>query len=97
GATLGPQVGATAGLSLLATYIFYGLVTSSATGVFGAQFLDDTGIWTDQPSWAGFVVGGLALVVVLWLAIVPARRATSTLLVIEGLTVLLIVLIALVA
>ena len=34
---------------------------------------------------------------VLWLAIVPARRATSTLLVIEGLTVLLIVVIALIA
>jgi len=60
GATLGPRAGATAGLSLLGTYTFYGLVTASATGVFGAQFLDDTGIWTDQPSWAGFVVGGLA-------------------------------------
>ena len=33
----------------------------------------------------------------LWLAIVPARRATSTLLVIEGVTVLLIVVIALIA
>jgi amino acid transporter len=97
GATLGPRAGATAGLSLLATYTFYGLVTASATGVFGAQFLDDTDIWNDQPSWAGFVVGGLALVLVLWLAIVPARRATTTLLVIEGLTVLLIILIALVA
>jgi amino acid transporter len=97
GATLGPQAGATAGLSLLATYTFYGLVTASATGVFGAQFLDDTGIWTDQPDWAGFVVGGLALVLVLWLAIVPARRATTTLLVIEGVTVLLILLIALFA
>ena len=97
GATLGPRAGATAGLSLLGTYTFYALVTASATGVFGAQFLDDTDIWTDQPSWAGFVVGGLALVLVLWLAIVPARRATSTLLVIEGLTVLLIVVIALIA
>ena len=97
GATLGPRAGATAGLSLLGTYTFYALVTASATGVFGAQFLDDTDIWTDQPSWAGFVVGGLALLLVLWLAIVPARRATSTLLVIEGLTVLLIVVIALIA
>ena len=97
GATLGPRAGATAGLSLLGTYTFYGLVTASATGVFGAQFLDDTGIWTDQPSWAGFVVGGLALVLVLWLAMVPARRATSTLLDIEGITVLLILVIALVA
>ncbi len=97
GATLGPRAGATAGLSLLGTYTFYGLVTASATGVFGAQFLDDTDIWTDQPSWAGFAVGGLALVLVMWLAMVPARRATSTLLAVEGITVLLIVVIALVA
>ena len=97
GATLGPRAGATAGLSLLGTYTFYGLVTASAAGVFGAQFLDDTGIWTDQPTWAGFVVGGLALLFVAWLAIVPARRATTTLLVIEGVTVLLILVIALVA
>ena len=33
GATLGPQAGATAGLSLLGTYTFYGLVTASASGV----------------------------------------------------------------
>jgi amino acid transporter len=97
GATLGPRAGATAGLSLLATYTFYGLVTASATGFFGAQFLTDTGLWEDQPGWSGFVVGGLALVLVLWLAVVPARRATTTLLVIEGLTVLLILVIALFA
>ncbi len=56
GATLGPQAGATAGLSLLGTYTFYGLVTASATGVFGAQFLDDTE-HLDRPAELGRVRG----------------------------------------
>ena len=97
GATLGPQAGAVAGLGLLATYTFYGLVTASATGIFGAAFLDQIGLWTSPPSWSGFLIGGLALIVVLYLAIVPARNATSILLVIEGLTVLLILVIAVLA
>ncbi len=97
GATLGPQVGATAGLSLLATYTFYGLVTASATGVFGAQFLDQIGVWNAPPDWAGFLIGGLALLLVLVLAIAPTHKATSTLLTIEGATVLLIVAIAVIA
>ena len=60
-------------------------MTASATGVFGAQFLDDTDIWTDQPSWAGFVVGGLALRPRAVAGDRPRpRRATSTLLGIEG-------------
>jgi amino acid transporter len=96
GATLGPRAGAVAGLGLMGTYVFYGLVTASASGVFGSAFLDSVGIWTGQPDWAGFLIGGLALLLVLFLAIVPARRATSVLLSVEGITVLLIVVIAVV-
>jgi amino acid transporter len=94
GATLGPRAGAVAGLGLLGTYVFYGLVTSSAAGIFGAAFLDQVGIWTGQPWWAGFLVGAVALALSLFLTIVPARRATSILLSVEGITVLLIVVIA---
>src|SRR6478672_7185718 len=61
GATLGARAGAVAGLGLMGTYVFYGLVTASASGVFGSAFLDEVGIWTGQPDWAGFLVGGLAL------------------------------------
>ena len=96
GATLGPRAGAVAGLGLMGTYVFYGLVTASASGVFGSAFLDEVGIWTGQPDWAGFLVGGLALLLALFLAIVPARRATSVLLTVEGVTVLLILVIAVV-
>ncbi|HEX5561207.1 MAG TPA: APC family permease [Nocardioidaceae bacterium] len=94
GATLGPRAGMVAGLGLMGTYVFYGLVTASASGVFGSAFLDDVGVWNHQPAWAGFLIGGVALVVALLLAVVPARRATSVLLSVEGLTVLLILAIA---
>lgn len=91
GATLGSHAGAVAGLSLMGTYVFYALVTSSAAGIFGASFLDIIGVWNDQPSWAGFLVGFIALALALFLAIVPAKRAAEVLLSAEGITVALIV------
>lgn len=93
GATLGPRAGAIAGMGLMATYIFYALVTSSAAGIFGASFLDRIGIWNDQPWWAGFIVAALALATSLVLTILPAKRGTTILLVVEGITVLLIIII----
>jgi amino acid transporter len=94
GATLGPRAGAVAGLGLMGTYVFYGLVTASAAGIFGASFLDSVGLWNGQPWWAGFVVGAVALGLALALTVLPARRATSILLTVEGVTVLLILAIA---
>ncbi|MGI8992698.1 MAG: APC family permease [Nocardioidaceae bacterium] len=93
GATLGSRAGAVAGLGLMGTYAFYGLVTGSAAGIFGADFLDRLGIWTDQPWWSAFVVAAVALGLALVLAIIPAKGATSLLLTVEGITVLLIVVI----
>ena len=77
GATLGPRAGAIAGLGLMGTYVFYALVTASAAGIFGASFLDIVGVWNNQPWWAGFLVGAVALALALLFTIVPARRATS--------------------
>jgi amino acid transporter len=94
GATLGPRVGAIAGVGLMGTYIFYGLVTSSAAGIFGAKFLDQIGVWNSQPWWSGFVLAAVALVLAYLLTVMPAKNATSILLSIEGITVLLIVTIA---
>jgi amino acid transporter len=96
GATLGARAGAVAGFGLMGTYVFYALVTSSAAGIFGSAFLDSLGIWTNQPDWAGFLVGGIALVLALFLAVVPARRAGAVLLSVEGATVTLILVIAVV-
>ena len=94
GASLGARAGAVAGIGLMGTYVFYALVTSSAAGIFGSAFLESLGIWTNQPDWAGFLVGGIALVLALTLAIVPARRAGAVLLSVEGATVALILVIA---
>jgi amino acid transporter len=94
GATLGPHAGAIAGLALIGTYTFYGLVTASAAGIFGASFLDVIGVWNDQPWWSGFLVGGIALALALVLAIIPAKRAGAVLLSTEGVTVLVIIVVA---
>ncbi len=94
GATLGPHAGAVAGLGLIGTYTFYGLVTSSASGIFGSAFLDEIGLWNNQPWWSGFLVGAVGLALALLFSIVPARNSTSILLSAEGITVLLIVVVA---
>jgi amino acid transporter len=96
GATLGAPAGAIAGLALFGTYVFYALVTSSAAGIFGSAFLDIIGVWNNQPDWSGFVVGFVALVLALFLAVVPAKRAASVLLSVEGITVALILVVSLV-
>jgi amino acid transporter len=50
GATMGSRNGVVAGWGLIGTYTFYGCVTSMATGIFGAKFLDEIGIWHKQPA-----------------------------------------------
>ncbi|HET6876011.1 MAG TPA: APC family permease [Jatrophihabitans sp.] len=96
GLTLGARTGVVSGLALFATYVFYGVVTSSAAGLLGSAFLDGIGVWHNPPEWGKFVIAGAALLGALWLTIMPARRGTTTLLVIEGLTVALILAISVV-
>ncbi len=90
GATLGPRAGVVAGWGLMGTYIFYAVVTASAAGIFGSAFLEAVGIWHNPPSWAPFVLAAVALVLVLFLAVMPARRGAGVLLSVEGVTVVLI-------
>ena len=96
GATLGPRLGVVAGWALLGTYVLYGVVTSTAAGIFGATFLDSFGIWTRQPPWAGFLIGAVALLGVYLLAIGSVRGATRILLSIESVTVALILVVVVV-
>ncbi|MDQ1618862.1 MAG: hypothetical protein QOE19_1431 [Actinomycetota bacterium] len=93
GATLGPRTGVVSGLALFATYVFYGVVTASATGILGTDFLNKVGLWDNPGRWGPFVLAALALVGSLALTIAPARRGTSTLLLIEGATIALILLV----
>jgi amino acid transporter len=78
----------------MGTYTFYGVVTSTAAGIFGADFLDALGIWTNQPEWAPFLVGAIALAGVWALAASNIREGTRVLLVIEGTTVALILIVS---
>jgi amino acid transporter len=96
GATLGARAGVISGWALMGTYTFYGVVTSTAAGIFGAEFLDALGIWTNQPDWAPFLVGAIALAGVWALAAANIREGTRVLLVIEGTTVALILIVSVV-
>jgi amino acid transporter len=96
GATLGARAGVISGWALMGTYSFYGVVTSTAAGIFGADFLDALGIWTNQPEWAPFLVGAIALAGVWALAASNIREGTRVLLVIEGTTVALILIVSVV-
>jgi len=96
GATLGARSGVVAGWSLMGTYGFYGCVTSMAAGIFGAAFLDAIGIWNNPPDWAGFLIGGIALLGVCYLGIRPVKHGTRFLLIVEVTTVALILLVCLV-
>lgn len=96
GATMGPRAGVVAGWGLLGTYTFYGVVTATASSRFILSFLDSTGIWSSPPD--GLVLALVVLVVagVFWLTISPIRLGTRFLLVVEGATVALILVVALV-
>jgi amino acid transporter len=96
GATLGARPGVVSGWSLLGTYTFYGVVTSTACGILGTSFLQSVGVWPSPPWWGPFVISALALVVVYLLTVSPVRVGTRVLLSVEGTTVLLIVLVSVV-
>jgi len=93
GATLGPRAGLVAGWGLLGTYTFYAVVTSTAAGIFGTAFLGAIKVWPHPPTWAPFVLAGVALALTLLLAVLPARRGTNVLLSVEGATVALILIV----
>jgi amino acid transporter len=94
GATLGARTGLISGFALFGTYCFYGVVTSTAAGIFGTDFLAAIGVWPNPPSWAPFALAAVALLGSLALTVAPARRGTSVLLSVEGATVALILVVS---
>jgi amino acid transporter len=90
GVTLGPRTGFVAGWALLGTYLAYAATTLAGVGLFGATFLNDTGVWHGQ-HWIPLSLAALA--VIWFLAEFDTRISTRTLLSIEGVTVTLIVLV----
>src|SRR5215218_2701567 len=96
GASLGSRAGVVSGWALMGTYTFYGVVTATASGIFGADFLDSLGIWTNQPGWAPYAVGAVAFAGVWALAASNIREGTRVLVVIEATTVALILIVSVV-
>jgi len=93
GATLGPSAGVISGWALAGTYTFYGMVTSMAGGRFASNFLNAIGVWKNPPTWSGFLLGMIAMVLIWLIAATPARAGTRVVLVAEAVTVLLIIIV----
>lgn len=94
GATLGPRAGVVAGWALFGTYVLFAVITAAASGIFAATFFGDVGIWHNPPDWAPFAIVPFVLVLVWALAFISARGATQAVLLFEGVTVTLIVVVA---
>ena len=95
GVTLGPRSGAFSGWAMAGTYIFYGGVTSMASGIFITTLIQNS-VWKDAPLWLGFPIGAIVLALVWFLATQPAKGGTRFLLIAEATTVALIVIVTIV-
>ena len=93
GATLGPRAGAFAGWALAGTYLFFGVVTSMAAGIFTTTLVRTVGGWAEEPSWLAFVFAIVYALIVAAIASRPARGGTRLLLFVETVTVGFIVIV----
>ncbi len=96
GAVIGPRTGVVSAWCLTGTYAFYSLLCGMAVGIFGSSLLQTWGIWHNPPTWGAYLLAVATLLLCTWLAIVPARRGTSFVLICEAITVTLILLAAVV-
>lgn len=96
GATLGARPGAFSGWMMVGTYVAFAIVTSTAAGIFTTAAAQSLGVWDSAPKWLAFPVAGVVLVGVLALASRPARNGTRVMLLIEGITIALVVVLAIV-
>jgi len=90
GLTLGPRAGSVAGWLNAGIYIFYGAVTSTAAGIFLTDLARKAASPSELPDWSGFLFAWLVLGAVWLLAVREIKGGTTVLLVVEGLTIALI-------
>jgi amino acid transporter len=93
GITLGPRLGVVAGWALLITYTSYAACTITEAGLFPATFLRSSGLWSGAPWELITAIAGVGVILLAW---APARRATRILLTVEGATILMITVVAVV-
>ncbi|MGW2524202.1 APC family permease [Streptomyces sp. NPDC001617] len=94
GASIGPRAGIFSGWLLAAAYVFFAIYTAIAAGRFTADELQVSGVWSSVPQSTAFVIAALALAIVWYFATRPARGGTRIMLAVEGITVLLILVVA---
>ncbi len=94
GLTLGPRTGSVAGWLNAGTYLFYGAVTSTAAGIFLTDLTGKLLAPRVIPGWYGFVFAWAVLTGVWWMAVREIRGGTRVLLVTEGLTITVILIVA---
>src|SRR5436305_2507175 len=75
GVTLGPQSGFFAGWALMGAYIAIGCGSTIEIGLFGGQFLKDTGILDTQQWWWIAMIGLLGVAVIAFSEIRTVTRA----------------------
>ena len=94
GVTLGPRSGAVAGWLNACTYVFFGVVTSTAAGMFLTDLARKVLAPQALPDWLPFPLAWLVLIAMWVLATRDIRGGTTVLLVTEGATILLIMVVA---
>lgn len=91
GAILGPRAGLTAGWMLLGTYLSFAMVGLGAFGLFGADLLHRSGLWTNASS---LILTLVAALVIAPLSIIPTRRAGLVLILLEGVAIVAMLILA---
>ena len=94
GVTLGPRSGAVAGWLNACTYVLFGVVTSTAAGMFLTDLIRKVLAPSTLPEWLPYPLGWLVLFGTWVLATRDIRGGTKILLVTEGATVLLILMVS---
>ena len=94
GVTLGPRSGSVAGWLNAGTYVFFSAVTSTAAGIFLTDLTRKVASPNELPDWTAFLFAWLVLAGVWWLSVREIKGGTTLLLVTEGLTITLILVVA---
>jgi amino acid transporter len=94
GATLGARAGTVAAWSLLGAYTIFGVTSAIGAGLFSGSLMQSLGVSSSPPAWSEYVITLAVLVVATLVALTPARRGTSLLLILESITVALILIIS---
>ncbi len=96
GKTLGPRAGVVAGVSLLSAYILFIGFCFNVTGRFVVATLLELKVYTGEIDPLAFGFGLVALAIAVFVAIQPVKKGTRALLYIEGGTVVLILITAII-